>query len=125
MQTIAEFSIRDHGVEHAQYVQGAGVSFTHWKSCYTGCGDSPGEALDDALEQMAMSDEYDPASLPNGWDEGMLTEKESTVSASIESQCDCDECKANAEEENSVNCTHDCSCFENSELHHYVTLYVR
>lgn len=50
---IEDFEVIDHGVEHEQYFQGCGVSFTRWNECSTGCGNSGVEALEDALEQMA------------------------------------------------------------------------
>lgn len=127
MKPITEFQISNHGVEHAQYFQGAGVSFSRWLACYTGCGDSPAEALDNAIEMMAQADKYDPDSLPDGWDKEFktLASDEETVTQAIEAQCTCQECKNNAEEEGSINCTHECTCFKNSELHCYVTIYVR
>ena len=45
----------DHGIEHEQYFQGCGVSFTEFTDCYTGIGASAQEAADDAAEQAAMS----------------------------------------------------------------------
>ena len=50
---ITDFEIILHGVEHEQYFQGCGTSFTRWDECSTGCGDSEAAALEDALEQMA------------------------------------------------------------------------
>lgn len=57
--TISEFSITDHGIEHAQYFQGAGVAFTQYEYCATGCGDDFAEAIEDALESMAQGEECD------------------------------------------------------------------
>jgi hypothetical protein len=56
MRQIQEFEILDHGVEHSQYFQGCGVSFTPYTDVYTGIGSSAHEALEDALEQAACSD---------------------------------------------------------------------
>ena len=50
------FEIIGHGVCHSQYFQGCGVSGTHFDNVATGVGDSPGEAIDDALETMAQDD---------------------------------------------------------------------
>lgn len=45
-----EFEVVDHGTEHAQYFQGAGVSFTKFTEIATGAGSSAREAGQDALE---------------------------------------------------------------------------
>ena len=58
MKPITCFEIVDHGINHAQYFQGCGVSYTKFKDVATGCGDTPSEALADALEQLATG----------GWD---------------------------------------------------------
>lgn len=52
------FEIVDHGIDHAQYFQGCGVSRTKFSDVATGCGDNPAEALADALETLAQ----------DGWD---------------------------------------------------------
>jgi len=52
---IGEFELIDHGIEHSQYFQGCGVAFTGFANVVTGIGDNPAEAIDDCLEQMAMS----------------------------------------------------------------------
>jgi len=51
MKKLIEWEIVDHGIEHSQYFQGCGVSFTKWDECFTGIGCSGAEALEDALEQ--------------------------------------------------------------------------
>jgi hypothetical protein len=53
---VGDYEIRDHGVENEQYFQGCGVSGTKFTDVYTGIGDSAYDALEDALEQAAMSD---------------------------------------------------------------------
>lgn len=60
---VPEFRIVDHGVEHAQYFQGHGTSFTKWDESITGHGMSPKEAIDDALEQLAGAGIKLPANL--------------------------------------------------------------
>lgn len=52
---IYEYEIVDHGVEHEQYFQGCGVSWSQYDEVYTGIGASMHEALDDAAEQAACS----------------------------------------------------------------------
>jgi hypothetical protein len=54
---VNAFELLDHGVEHAQYFQGCGVAFTKFDNVATGCGDNFSEALNDALEQIAMSED--------------------------------------------------------------------
>lgn len=58
MKTITCFEIVDHGIDHAQYFQGCGVSRTKFSDVATGCGDNPSEAFADALETLAL----------DGWD---------------------------------------------------------
>ena len=53
-----DYEIVVHGIEHEQQFQGCGVSGTGYTAVFTGSGDNPGEALDDALEQAAVA----------GWD---------------------------------------------------------
>ncbi len=54
-KVIASYEIVDHGVDSEQYFQGCGVSFTEYDHVSTGMGDTVREALDDALDQLAMS----------------------------------------------------------------------
>lgn len=49
-----EIEILNHGIEHSQYFQGCGTSFTRWQHVATGVGDTLIDALEDALE-MALS----------------------------------------------------------------------
>ncbi len=56
---IASFEIIDHGIDHCQYFQGCGTSYTEFDSAATGCGENALEAFDDALEQIAMSGSVD------------------------------------------------------------------
>lgn len=56
MKTVNEYQIIDHGVDHGQFFQGCGTSFTEYESVYTGIGDTPFEALEDALNEASMDD---------------------------------------------------------------------
>jgi hypothetical protein len=56
--TPTDYEIVVHGIEHEQHFQGCGVAGTDYTAVFTGIGNNPDEALDDALEQAAMS----------GWD---------------------------------------------------------
>ena len=56
MKAVLLHEILDHGVEHAQFFQGCGVSLTEYDECFTGTGETPAEALDDAIENAAQSD---------------------------------------------------------------------
>lgn len=51
---VSEFQVLDHGEDGSQYFPGCGTSFTHFSDVATGVGDTGAEALEDALEQMAM-----------------------------------------------------------------------
>lgn len=53
--TIGRFELIDHGIEHSQYFQGCGVAFTGFANVVTGIGDTPADAIDDCLEQMAQA----------------------------------------------------------------------
>ena len=55
MTRVSDFELVDHGIDHSQYFQGCGVSFTSFANVVTGAGYNPAEAIDDALEQMAMN----------------------------------------------------------------------
>lgn len=55
---VADYKITFYGVDHEQFFPGHGVAFTHFTDCATGIGACNAEALDDALEQLAMA----------GWD---------------------------------------------------------
>lgn len=52
-QSVTDFSIVDHGLEHSQYFQGCGVAFTPYAHVVTGIGNDFSEALDDCLETIA------------------------------------------------------------------------
>ncbi len=55
-KAIAEFELVDHGIEHSQYFQGCGLSFTEFDDIATGCGNNYAESVDDALECLAQGD---------------------------------------------------------------------
>lgn len=52
---IGEFQLIDHGIEHSQYFQGCGVSFTPFSEVVTGIGNCPAEAIEDCLDQIAQN----------------------------------------------------------------------
>lgn len=54
MPAIEKFEFNST-VDHAQYWQGVGVSFTEFDEVFTGVGDTEREALDDAIEQFAQT----------------------------------------------------------------------
>lgn len=95
--------ITDYGIEHAQYFQGHGVSFTKYKHCSLGSGETYAEALEDALDQAACEGydiELTAEDEPSQW-EG----KGPSANSQHEDYC---------EEENHSNC--------DSELYYYVGL---
>ncbi len=55
MKPIEQFEIVDHAIDHEQYFQGCGTSFTSYDDIATGIGSNFAEAVDDALEQLACS----------------------------------------------------------------------
>jgi len=52
-KTVQAFEVLDHGAEHPQYFRGCGISGTDFETYATGAGNTPREALDDALEALA------------------------------------------------------------------------
>ena len=56
MKRIEEYEIINHGVQHSDYFQGCGTKFTEFTDVATGAGNSEREALDDALEDLALAD---------------------------------------------------------------------
>ena len=64
MKKVEAFEIIDHGVDNEQYFQGCGTAFTEFEECHTGNGDSPHEALEDALESAAQND-WDVSGIDN------------------------------------------------------------
>lgn len=56
---ITSYQILRHGVEHSQYFQGCGTSFTSFDNADTGIGDTEKEAFEDALECIAMSESFE------------------------------------------------------------------
>jgi len=53
---VIEFELIDHGIDNPSYFQGCGTAFTRFNHVVTGVGDTPREALDDALEMAAQGD---------------------------------------------------------------------
>lgn len=70
MKEINDYQIIDHGVNGSQYFQGCGVSGTEYTMVTTGIGDSAHEALEDALEQLAMG-EWNVDSIENYLSKGI------------------------------------------------------
>lgn len=52
---IEEFEAIDHGIENEQYFQGCGIACTSFTDVATGFGASSDEAIEDAIEQLAMA----------------------------------------------------------------------
>lgn len=57
-QRITEWEIVDLGIEHPDYFQGFGCSFTNFDNACYGIGNDPREAFDDACENMMHSGDY-------------------------------------------------------------------
>lgn len=60
MQTVIDYELIDHGIDNSQYFQGCGTDYTSFDYVATGIGDTPADAIDDCLEQIAQR--------ANGWD---------------------------------------------------------
>lgn len=71
MRTILKFEFTDWTLDHPDYFQGHGVAFTEFDECYTGIGNSPLEAAEDAIEQCAYAGEGWPSELANEADEAV------------------------------------------------------
>lgn len=61
---LIEYEIINHGMEHSQYFQGCGTSFTRFTHVWTGIGDSSKEAYNDALDQMFVDDSEAAEKMP-------------------------------------------------------------
>ncbi len=53
-KTAVAFEVVNHGIQHAQYFQGCGTSFTDYTEVATGIGDDFASAFDDALSSLAQ-----------------------------------------------------------------------
>jgi len=86
---IGEFELIDHGMEHSQYFQGCGIAFTRFAYVVTGIGDTPADAIDDCLEQIAMNG-FDTEGMEarimeqEGWDALPETPDRQAIYGSIE-----------------------------------------
>ena len=67
MKSIEKFEIVDHGIQHTQYFQGCGVSFTKFENVVTGAGESAKSAFEDCLEQIVL-DDFDVSSIEKSKD---------------------------------------------------------
>ena len=109
IKTARSYSFESQGIQHPQYWQGAGVSGTSWRACYTGMGVNERDAATDAIECAALSVDI-PATLV----EAMQAEAEALDSTAW--AC-CDEC----DEHDSCDDDIRAEC----EMSYYVVLYVR
>lgn len=60
---VTDWEIEDHGVEHAQYFQGAGLAYTDFEDIATGVGMNALEAFDDAIDSLSV--EWDVSEIVN------------------------------------------------------------
>ena len=85
-RTVSAYEIEDHGVHVSGSWEGAGIALSSWEDIGTGIGSSPGEALADALETLALAG----WSIPDEIEEDALQEigpeyaERETVSEEIE-----------------------------------------
>lgn len=54
---VTDYELLDHGVDHAQYFPGCGVAYTQFDYVQTGAGENFSEALNDALEMIAQTED--------------------------------------------------------------------
>jgi len=47
---IIKYEFINHGIQHADYFQGCGTSLTGFDECFTGIGDTPAAAANEALD---------------------------------------------------------------------------
>jgi len=70
---IYEYRIKSLGLDHPDYVCGAGIVGTTWDDAVLGCGDSEAAAYEDALQSLAEQG-WDISDLPSAADAGMDSE---------------------------------------------------
>ena len=92
---VGEFEVIDHGVEHAQYFQGCGCSYTRFDNVTTGCGNSAAEAFDDALDSIAQGG-VDVGAIEASEDGKLFTSEKAqsaTVEAAHPGSNECEDCE--------------------------------
>lgn len=99
MRRIVDYTIVDHGVDHAQYFQGEGPFFSMWDDVATGAGENAKEAYEQAVEQLAQDD----------WDVDKLPKRPRGISTKMKVR------RADIEDGDS----------DESEIHYYVSIKVR
>ena len=108
IRTVTAYSFDSRGIHHPQYWQGAGVSGTSWRACYTGVGDTEGDAANSAFDQATSDYEFL---------EAMIAEMEGHIATLANAGSVCQACEDwdMCEDEQRGEC----------ELAYYVVLYVR
>lgn len=56
---IVQYALEYHGIDHDQYWSGVSTVFTNWDYVFTGIGDTPHEAGEDAIDMLAQSIDVD------------------------------------------------------------------
>jgi len=59
MFRITDYEIINHGITSAYYFRGCGAAYSSYSEVVTGIGNDSQEALEDCLEQIAQSGDYD------------------------------------------------------------------
>jgi hypothetical protein len=49
-QLVTNYEFIDHGLQHPDFFQGCGVALTKYDECFTGIGNTPAEAANEALD---------------------------------------------------------------------------
>jgi hypothetical protein len=106
---VSDYELIDHGIDAAQYFQGCGTAFSKFDHCFTGCGQTSGEALDDALEQLAM-ESFDADQI-----ESMINADYPTLRRDIDAHSECNWSENEEPTEEHEGC----------ELYYYISIRVK
>ena len=124
MKPVLSFQIIDHGIDHAQYFQGCGISYTDFEDVSTGCGDNPKEALDDALDGLAQSD-WDTSTIDASEDAKPFQVEKPSASDLLRKQLEIEHPREDGEEAEDYEARIDDALSETeSELYYYVSVRV-
>ena len=114
---LADFEVVALGVEFPSYFQGFGTSFTDYNFCTYGIGYTEAEALDDCIEMLAQSGNFDFTDEAEKLIRAAYgaVDAETTVDDYL-GRNDCDESDEDADDENGDDCN---DCDDGGEDAHY------
>jgi hypothetical protein len=126
---VGDYEFEDKGINTASYFGGAGTAFTRWDECFTGVGDTPAQAADDAIEMAAQSGyateqiTYDAADFPDEAEDGSDLHFEDCPHGTM-AYAEHDEDCLYIESGDLDKCTCECDC-EGEAPQYYVVLYIQ